>query len=277
MKFFLRKKKIVILVIGFLLLVFLNFFEEEIRNFFYLLSEPLQRIFFRAGQKISGFLKTIPKMGELEKENKALFLENQELKSQIVSLRELRKENKALREALGLALQEDFQLLLSHIVSKNPFQDSILIDRGRKDGVFEGAVLITPGKALLGKVEKVYNNFSEVLLITDKKSSFPAEIQSREVPESGDVAQPEGVTGIIKGGEGFELFFDLIPQEAKIQRGQEVATISLDGAFPRGLLVGTVEEIEKSDLVPYQKARVKPAFDLKSLDSVFVIINFLAW
>lgn len=259
---FLKKKEILILIISIVILVFLNLFEKETRNFFYSLSQPFQRIFYSFGQRISDFFEMFSKTREIQEENKALWLENQGLKSQIAFLKELKKENEVLRESLDLGLQEDFQLLFSYIISRDPSQDFILIDKGASDGVLKGQVVITPQKALVGKIEKVSDNFSRVILITNKSSSFPAKIQ------------PEDLVGIIKGQGNFTLFFDLIPQETEIQQGQEIVTVSLEGAFPKGIFVGQIDSITKSDLVPYQKAKIKPAFDLKNLEFIFVILSY---
>ena len=265
MKKFSSKKEILILGALILLLFFLNAFQDKTKDFFYSLSEPLQIVFLEAGKKTADFFVFFARIKDLEKDNESLFAENQSLRSQIVFLKELEKENKALRNALELNLQEDFQLLLSYFVSKDALSDSILIDKGEKDGVLEGAAVLTPQKALLGKIEKVYNNFSVVTLITNKNFSFPCKIQTDN---------DNGVVGIIKGLGGVELFFDLIPQDAEIKPGQRVATVSLDGAFPKGIFVGEIEELEKSDLQSYQKARIKPAFDLGKLETLFVILNY---
>lgn len=269
-------KKVIIFAVLLSLLISINLFQVKFKNFVYFLSAPLQKNLSKAGKEISNFFEVIFKMKDLEKQNKTLLIENQELKSQTALLKELEKENKILRESLELGLQEDFQLSLSYIISKDPFRDSILINKGARDGTFEDMVVVTPQKALLGKVEKVYDNFSRVRLITDKGFSFSGRIQP-EIVASETTEQSlryEDVTGIIKGGGNFELFFDLIPQEAKIQTGQQVVTISLDGAFPKGLFVGEIESIEKSDLQPYQRAKIKPAFDLTNLEFVFVILNY---
>lgn len=263
MKHFLKKKEILFLLLVVSLLIFLNLFEQKTKNVLYSLSEPLQKFLSKVGKKITNFFEIISKIGKLEKENKALLAENWQLKSQIVALKELERENEVLRKALNLNLQEDFQLLLSQVVSKDSFEDSILIDKGKNDGLLEGQVVITPQKTLVGRIEKVYDDFSKVMLITNKNASFPAKIQTEKE-----------VSGIVRGRGNFELFFDLIPQEAEIQKGQKIATISLGGNFPKGLFVGEVETVEKSDLFPYQKAKIKPAFDLKNLETLFVILNF---
>jgi len=259
---FSKKKEILALTGVILLLLGLNFFQDKVKNFFYRISEPFQETFFKTGKDIAGFFETISNLKDLEKETQDLKIENQELKSQIVTLKEKELENQILKQALDLNLQKDFKLLLSYVASRDLIQESVLINKGKLDGVFEGMAVITFQKVLVGKIEKAYDNFSRVLLITDKNSSFTCKIQS------------EDTSGVIKGGGNFEIFFDLIPQNAKIQTGQEVITTNREGVFPKGLLVGEIESIEKSDLQPYQRAKIKPAFEFKNLDALFVILDY---
>ena len=41
--------------------------------------------------------------------------------------------------------------------------------------------------------------------------------------------------------------------------------IKPNGEFPKGLLIGEVRGVEKSDLVPFQKAIIKPSFNFISV------------
>lgn len=258
----LNKREFFGLLAGIVFLVFLNFFHSQVKNFFYSFSEPLQKISFRTGKNFFDFFGIIWRIEELQKQNQNLLSENRTLKSQIVELKELEKENSFLRDALNMDLQEEFQLLLANLISKDVDGDFIVINKGLKDGVFKNMVLISQEKVLLGRVEEVFENFSRARLITDKKSSFPAEIQE------------SNVTGIVRGEGNFKLSFDLISQEVSIAKGEKVTTAALENIFPKALFVGEIERIEKSDLQPFQKARIRPAFDLKNLEILFVILNY---
>ena len=181
---------------------------------------------------------------------------------EIAFLKELRKENEKLREALKIGLEKEFQLIEARVISKDFSQDSILINKGLKGGIFEGAVVIISQKLLLGKIGEVYENFSEVILISNEEISFDAKISDKEV------------YGVVRGEGNSEFYFGLIPKEADVSEGELVITTPLGGIFPGGLLVGEVEEIEKSDVEPFQKTKIKPLFDFRELDILFIISNF---
>jgi len=195
----------------------------------------------------------------LKKETEDLRLENQELIWQIAVLTELKRENETLRGALELGLEKELELMLVRVINKDISQDSILVNKGRKEGVLEGSAVITAQKVLLGKVRTVYESFSEVVLISNKESSFGARIPERDAD------------GVIKGKGSFNLSLDLIPREKEISEGDVVITSALGDVYPPGLLVGQIKTIKKSDVDPFQSAEVKAAFDINNLDYLFIV------
>jgi len=53
-----------------------------------------------------------------------------------------------------------------------------------------------------------------------------------------------------------------------------VVTSGIGQLFPRGLLLGEVEEISTSNNALFQKAKVKPMFNFQDLRLVYVITNW---
>jgi len=262
MKFTSWKRKIIIIIIGLLLIFSLNFFQKEIKGFFYFISSPIQKTLWRTGDRVSDFFETISEIKSLKRENEELKLKNQELISQIAQSIELEKENEVLKEALGIGLEKEFKLALAEVVSKDISQDSILINKGSKDGITENCPVITQQKTLIGKIDEVYENFSRVILIFNKESSFDVQISETDI------------SGVVKGKGNLQLFLDFVPQEKEIKEGDFIVTTSLGGIFPKGLLVGQIGKVLRSDIEPFQQAKIRPAFDIKELETVFIITDF---
>jgi len=208
------------------------------------------------------FFETISEIKNLKKENEALKSEIKKLIFEKESLKDLEKENKALREALSLGLEKEFKLKMARFLGKDVSGDIFLIDKGKEDGIEEGKVVILPEKVLIGKVFKVYQNFSKVKVFTFKDFSFDVEIGK------------ERAIALAKGQGNFKLKIVLIPKEKEILIGDKVFTSALGGNFPKGILVGEIEEIKDSDISGFKEAKVKPYFELKNLDYLFVILNF---
>ena len=251
-----------ILLIVIFLVLNLTGFSKEVKNFFYLISSPVQKTFWQAGEQISDFWQGLFEINVLQKEITELSLENQRLLSENVGLKVLKEENETLRQALGIGLEKDFQIIFCQNISKDIFQDSILIDKGAEKGVLKGMPVITSQKALIGRIGEVYKDFSEVILITNKESSFDAKIFERDV------------SGVVKGRGDSKLELTLISKDKEISQGDFVVTAVFGGIFPKGLLVGSIQEIEKLDIEPFQVAEINPSVDFKKLDNLFIIIDF---
>ena len=257
-----KRKKILIIVLGILIVLSLNFFQKEVKGFFYSTSSPIQKSFWGARNEVSNFFGAITEMKNLKEENEEMKLKNQELLGEIVSLKELEKENQILREALGIGLEKEFRLTLAEVVGKDIGQDFILINKGSRDGMSEGMPAITQEKVLLGKIAEVYESFSRISLLTNEKSSFDVEVSN------GDIS------GVAKGEGGLKLFLDFIPKDEEIKGGDLVISSSISGIYPKGLLVGLIKEVKKDDVRPFQQAEISPFFDLRNIKTLFVITNY---
>ncbi|PIP25199.1 MAG: rod shape-determining protein MreC [Candidatus Nealsonbacteria bacterium CG23_combo_of_CG06-09_8_20_14_all_36_12] len=273
-KFSQTKNKILIVLIIILIISILSFFQKEVKNFFYLISSPIQKTFWQTGQKVSDFFEFWVKLKSLEEKNKELEGKNLQLLSEMAQLKELKKENEILRKALELELQKEFKLEIAEVISRDPSQDFILIGKGTKDGIEKDMAVITQEKALCGKVSEVYENFSRVMLISSNLSSFDAKILTPKLTEGYTLGSDIDIYGIVKGKGGLNLDLTLVPKEKEIKEGNLVATTSLGGIFPKGLLVGEIKQVKKSDIEPFNSASLKPLFNLQDLKVVFLITNF---
>jgi len=256
------KKNFLIILIGILIISSFNFYQKEIRNFFYSVSQSFQKNLWVKGANVSDFSKSLFKSTVLKRENEELKKQNQELFNQIVALQGLAEENKTLREALDVGVQKDFELVIADLIAKDLSGDFLIINKGVSDGLSVGFPVITAQKALIGKVSEVFENFSQVILISHPQISFPAQIYEK------------GITGIVKGGGNLRMFLEKIPRDPETKEGDLIITTSLGGNFPKNLLIGQVEKIQKSDIEPLQKVEISPFVNIGELEIVFIITNF---
>ncbi len=253
------KNKILIFLIVFVFIFSLNFFKGEVKNFFYSVSAPLQKALWEAGDNTSDFFIGIFQGKKLIQENDALKQKVQELLSENSSLIELKTENEFLRESLNLGLEKYFQLKMADVIGKDITGDSLMINRGKKDGITEGNPVITSQKVLVGRIGEVLDNFSKIVLISDKNSSFDAKISDSEI------------YGVVKGKGHSEARLELIPKEKEMKIGDIVLTSSLGGIFPKDILIGEISEVQKSDVEPFQAAKIEIYAKIQNLKTVFII------
>ncbi len=252
---------VIFLIISFTVLN-LTLFNKQVKNFFYSVSSPIQKTLWKTGDNVSDFFEAFGKINSLKTENKKLKLEIQGLFAENISLQELKKENKVLREALAIGLEKDFNLVLAQVSGKDISQDFILINKGSQDNISKDLPVITSQKVFLGKIYEVYPNFSKVQLSTHKESSFNVKIAGKEI------------FGVVKGKGNSKLFLDFVPHEKEIKKGDKIITTSLGGIFPKDLLIGEIQEVIKLDIKPFQTAEVKPFFNIKETQELFIITEF---
>ena len=266
MKFSPRLKIGIIIVFLIAFFTALNYpsITKEVKNFFYLISSPIQKTLWGAGDRVSDFFATISEIKNFKKENEGLKLKIQELLSENISLKELKTENETLREALDIGLEKEFKLIIAHMTGINTDinPDFIFIDKGSKDNIVKDLPVITQQKMLVGRIGEVNNNFSKVILISNKESSFVGKITDTDI------------FGEVNGKGNFKIFFERIPKEKEIKDGDLVITTPLGRIFPEGLLVGQVQEIKKSDVEPFQTAKIQPTFNIADLEELFIITEW---
>ncbi|MCX6721048.1 MAG: rod shape-determining protein MreC [Candidatus Staskawiczbacteria bacterium] len=240
----------------------MNFFNSGIRNNFFALSAPLQKFFWSAGESSSGFLASIFNGGSFFKENQNLKSENQKLLEQVVSLQAIIGGNQAQSTVSSACQNDEFKLQMAGVVGLEK-EDNLTINKGSASGILEGMPVITEQKALLGKISKVYKDYSEVMLISNKNSVINVRILQ---------SNPE-IDGVLKGSGGLQVYLDLVPVDDTLNSGDTLVTSALEGTFPKDLLVGKITKVEKNDQNPHQQAQVQPFFNISS-DNLFVITNY---
>jgi len=258
--------KILILLIFILgLAIAINKFtvDDFIKNVFYKIFSAGQKSTWQASGWLSDKLITPLTAGKIQAENQNLVKENLSLKEQIIILKSQAEENATLRAALGISKEREENIILADVLNKDFLGNFLLVNKGSKDKIIKGLTVITPERALVGKVEKVYHDFSQIILITAASSSFSAEIENEEA----------GVLAVVKGNGGDRISFELVPQEQILNKGNLVKTIALGNAFPKDILVGEVLNFEKEPSSSFQKGDILPYFLRNNFKQLLIITN----
>lgn len=256
-------------VIAFLFLLFvLNLFVSPIKNYFYVLSSPIQKTFWSAGESSSLFLSSFVKAGSLLKENEDLQIANQKLLSQVALLQLIKQGNQAQSDISISCQNREFELVMAGAIGLDD-NDILSINKGSVDGIVEGMPVISQQSVLFGKVYKVYKNFSQIMLVSNKSSITNVEILKYQSPN-----EQSEIDGVVKGNGGLAAYLDLVPISSEISPQDVLVTSSIDRSFPKGLLVGEIVQKQKNDQEPFQQAHIKLFFDVKTTDNLFVITNY---
>jgi rod shape-determining protein MreC len=181
-----------------------------------------------------------------------------------VTLDLLTLENETLREQLLFFKKRNFEHVGGEIVGKvaEPITNSLIINRGARDGVKVGDPVIVGDGILVGKISRAEYRSSHVRLLTDNQSKIAAAILNREKS-----------VGIVEGGYDISIQMNFIPQNEIVAVGDMVVTSGLEPTIPRGLLIGRVEAVKKEAYQPFQQAVLTPATLLNRISLVSVLIS----
>lgn len=176
----------------------------------------------------------------------------------------LTEENQELRAQLNFLAPQAYQSIGADVVgrSTDPLRQTRWINRGASAGVVLGAPVIAHAGILVGKVIQVEKTSALVQLLTDHQSRVAATVTNREQS-----------LGIIEGGYGISIRMNFIPQHETVPVGDTVITSGLEPLVPRGLVIGTVEAVEKEAYQPFQRASVTPLGQGEKIRAVSVILN----
>ncbi|WP_115884765.1 rod shape-determining protein MreC [Jeotgalicoccus halotolerans] len=199
--------------------------------------------------------------------------ENEKLKQQLDMLPQLQSdnerlkaENEELRESLEVSSSMAYETVNARVISRAPDQwlESFTIDKGEKDGIKEGMAVST-SEGLVGIVKRVNGNSSFIEMISTNASQNNLSVEVRH--------NDEAVYGNIRNfdTENDVLVVENIKSQVKLEKGDEVFTSGLTGAFPEGIVIGKVVEVENDEYGLSQNAYVQMNSDLNDVDNVFVL------
>ncbi len=259
------------IVIALIILFILNVFVAPVKNLVYIISSPIQKVFWQAGESSSLFFSSFLKDGFLIKENEDLRTENQKLLSQVAILQSITEGNKAQSDVSASCQNRNFNLVMAGIVGLDD-KDILSINKGSDDGITEDMPVINSQNVLFGRVFKVYNNFSQILLVSNKESVTNVKVFRTQVGQEEGIL--DEVDGVVRGAGGLAAYLDLVPVSSDIKTDEVLVTSSIDKSFPKDLLVGKIIQPEKNDQNPFQQAKISLFLDIGTADNLFVITNY---
>ena len=243
---------------------------DPLQNLSLTITAPLENGLRDLAEPVSDFFQGLFNRGDLVRENDRLRQELERLRAQAAATEDTERRLQDLEEALGVKKgQPDSEFVIADVIAQDPsgFKRALAINRGSKDGLDEGMVVLSKSGSLVGTVSLVYDEFSWLRLVSDPSSAVNIAVLTGD--EQG--SEPRGVaTGDLRTG----LSLELLPTGAQIAEGDLVTTSGLGGNYPSALLLGSVKSVEEKPQALSKRATLEPAADLSSLDTVLIITNF---
>lgn len=150
-----------------------------------------------------------------------------------------------------------FNIEYSKVMLQNiyDFYNKITINKGTNSNIEKGQAVINE-KGLIGIINKVSNNSSEVNLITNPNTSISVKVNNSY--------------GILTTKDN-KLIVKNIKTNNEIKEGEQVFTSGLTD-IPEGILVGTVKSVTKSSLELEYILEITSAIDIYNLSYVGVVL-----
>ena len=221
---------------------------------------PCHYVAQKLANGIDGVFGEVSGNAQYEKEIKKLTEEVGDLRAQLVDYENLKSQNALYKEFLELKEENNnFKFAEASVIGRDSadIYKSFTISKGN-------AVLW--GKYMVGVVDKVYPDYSVVKTVLDSTFNVSAyEILSGEISY---------VTGNAKLAREGKCKMANLSSQTKVSVGSIICTAGLSTTVPKGLIIGTVDEIndEPTDISSY--AVITPGVDIDEITSVFVLTEF---
>ncbi|MFC4099981.1 rod shape-determining protein MreC [Paenibacillus xanthanilyticus] len=276
-----RNRRIIVLMIVVVLFVAVMGFSIGERkkltwpeNFIMDASGAVQQWFYKPAGYIAGFFEDLANL-------RGIYEENEELrKTAAAYARDKSKFNRMedriaqLEKALAFTQRQremnNYEYMIAHViaVSNDPYNQTIRIDLGSKDGIKLNMVVVTT-EGLVGLVNRVDPLYSNVMPLTELDEKSP----DTKLIAATVLGHEKDAFGIIDGynPETGMLSMSRISESYRPVKGDTIITSGLVNVFPQGMVIGTVESAQVGDFGLTYTATIKPAADFEHLTEVLVV------
>ena len=232
-------------------------------------KSPVQRMVSSVAEWLEGAYGYLYEYDSLVAENERLRADLTAAQEEARNGYEAREENERLRKLLNFKEKHsDFELESAKVVSwtTSNWEHSFTISKGSSADIEVGDAVITEYGVLVGQITEVGVNWATVKTVIDISTNIGA-----LVAESGSSGLLVGDFAMMQDGCA-KLSY--LVDGAQVFTGDEILTSGTGGAFPQGLIIGTVATVQGEAGGQIEYGLVKPNCDLTSLVQVFVVKDF---
>jgi len=195
--------------------------------------------------------------------------ENEKLKQEVAALEVRLQEQRALasraerlQTLLDLRSSTTVPTIAAEVIAGNPNPGlmTVTVNRGSADGVQADMAVIAP-KGVVGRVVgPVAAHAARVQLIIDRTAAV------------GAISERVRAGGMAVGVDGDPpLGMELVSNLADIIAGDLIVASGVDGIYPKGFTIGTVEKSERGPSL-HRIIAVRPAVDFSALEDVLIVL-----
>lgn len=238
---------------------------ERIVSPFTKIAMGFQEGYVNIKHKIFNDDDTFYTLESLEKKNKELKQENEELKSKVIKIDALEAENKTLKEFENLTNKyPENDSVPGYIIQKDfsNYSKVVIINVGKKDGIEEGMTVVSEN-GLVGYVVSAEEQTSKVQTIVDTASAVGAIFENTN--------KSLVTRGILNSNN--EIKGTYIDNDVIINEGDKIVTSGIGGIYPKNITIGNIKEIVDTKNKSNRYVFIETAVDFDNLNNILVIKN----
>ena len=231
---------------------------------------PVQNSLRDATRQVGSWFAALTEIERLRLANEDLLRRVNELEAELRQTETIRIQNEQFAELLDVRSSLAYDTVAAEVISRRTtdLEHVMTLSKGSEAGIAIDDVVIAGGGALVGQVVEVGTGFSHVHLLSDSRFRVLG------------LDETTRASGLVTGRLERPLEMINIPATEEITIGETIVTAGIDlgdgirSPFPRGLLIGTVVDVQSVPAGVLQSALVDPAAPLDRLEYVLVIINY---
>ena len=230
---------------------------------------PFQKVAQALVSRVEGFYGWLFNYEMLMQENENLRAQIADLEQQVRDNELAKEENIKLRELLNLSQKHtDYVFESAKVVGWNAsnWAHTFTISKGSEAGLEVGDAVVTEYGVLVGTVAELGSNWAIVDTVVDIGTSIGVLVGAEETSAMllGDYT--------LMSSQYMKISF--VAESGQVITGDIVVTSGAGGAYPQGLILGTVSSVHTEAAGQIEYAVVEPFTDLKALNQIFVIKDY---
>jgi rod shape-determining protein MreC len=242
------------------------------------LTAPLEAGISWVIEGIAGTWSRYVALVDVEAENRELREDNERLRKQLAAMARRAYDVAALEDVAAVKKRTPADTLGARVIGA-PLSPQfrvvrLRIDRGGREVATDMPVITSEGP--VGRIDKVYGDYADVVLISDPASHIDVVIRDPAQP----AGQASGARGILKGlgrPDSYACTIEWLERQggpatqSRVKVGDEVVTSGLGASFPAGLVVGKITRVGGDDGM-FQSVEVRPTVDVSRVRAVMVLL-----
>lgn len=218
----------------------------------------MKGMLYKQTLKFKSRVNDISYIDEYVERNKTRDFELQKNKVQNMELANLKIENEKLRQMLEMRTKQPSEYIAADIalVENGSSSDTIYINKGKNQGLSLNLPVMYDGY-LIGKISKINDEYSEVMLLTSKKSRMSVVVNGTDMQ-------------ILRGNGNGTFSILNYNENVNDKTVFNIETSGVSDIFPRGIKIGAFKIRDINAFKKMKEMRFKPSYNVFDIQSVLV-------